>query len=368
MLGKTPDFDSRCQWRYCFNKMFRGLSVLPYSRKWVNTRRRTLTILRNIGMGRSSMEGKIHEETQILMECMLEASNDGIVNFEPRDMMRRAPMNTIWSIIFGKRYDYGNPYLLYVMNTVVWLVDFLAKASVFDVLPSSLRHMAGFSLETFHRKLDTLHGFMTDRVAEHKKSYESDVTRDFVDAWMEASKREKVNKTALDDSDEISCLPDVIQDIIIAGAHSTGVVFNWAILLLVLNKKEQDLCYREIMENVGSTREISMSNRNEKVFPEPDKFNPDRWINEKGGFRKELLQHFFPFGIGKRSCAGESLARANLFIVVATLLQHLELLMPDETAAANMQPEVKHKFGLIAECKPFLMRVKKRPTATQQFQ
>uniref|UniRef100_H2XWQ1 Uncharacterized protein n=2 Tax=Ciona intestinalis TaxID=7719 RepID=H2XWQ1_CIOIN len=139
MLGKSPDFDSRCQWRYCFNKMFRGLSVLPYSFKWVNTRRRTLTILRNIGMGRSLMEGKIHEETQCLLKCMLDSSQDGKVNFEPRDMLRRAPMNTIWSILFGKRYDYSNPYLLYVMNTVVWLVDFLAKASVFDVLPSSLR-------------------------------------------------------------------------------------------------------------------------------------------------------------------------------------------------------------------------------------
>nr|XP_002121765.3 cytochrome P450 2C15 [Ciona intestinalis] len=415
MLGKSPDFDSRCQWRYCFNKMFRGLSVLPYSFKWVNTRRRTLTILRNIGMGRSLMEGKIHEETQCLLKCMLDSSQDGKVNFEPRDMLRRAPMNTIWSILFGKRYDYSNPYLLYVMNTVVWLVDFLAKASVFDVLPSSLRHLAGFSLETFHNKLETLHAFMTERVDDHAKSYESDVTRDFVDAWIKAKKEDKLKIQDSEDSNDISSLPDVIQDLIVAGAHSTGIVFNWAVLLLVLNKKEQDLCYREIMDNVGPTREISMSdrsklrrvdavmhecmrigtvlplvahatardttihgynikagteviynnwfiNRNEKVFPDAEKFNPDRWIKKDGSFRKELLQHFFPFGIGKRSCAGESLARANLFIVVATLLQRVELLPPDETASPEMLPEVKHQFGLLAECKPFLMRVRCRPT------
>ena len=35
-------------------------------------------------------------------------------------------------------------------------------------------------------------------------------------------------------------LPDVLQDIIIAGAHSTSIVFHWTVLLLVLHKDEQD--------------------------------------------------------------------------------------------------------------------------------
>ena len=39
---------------------------------------------------------------------------------------------------------------------------------------------------------------------------------------------------------EFGELQDVLQDIMIAGAHSTSVVFHWAVLLLVLNKPEQD--------------------------------------------------------------------------------------------------------------------------------
>ena len=39
---------------------------------------------------------------------------------------------------------------------------------------------------------------------------------------------------------KFSELQDVLQDVVIAGAHSTSVVFHWAVLLLVLNKSEQD--------------------------------------------------------------------------------------------------------------------------------
>jgi len=41
-----------------------GLSVLPYSSKWVNTRRRTITILRDLGMGKSFMEDRVIKESE----------------------------------------------------------------------------------------------------------------------------------------------------------------------------------------------------------------------------------------------------------------------------------------------------------------
>jgi len=38
-----------------------------------------------------------------LLERLVQASDNGKKNFNPRDMIRRAPMNTIYSIMFGKR-------------------------------------------------------------------------------------------------------------------------------------------------------------------------------------------------------------------------------------------------------------------------
>ncbi|XP_076816670.1 cytochrome P450 2B11-like [Clavelina lepadiformis] len=431
MLTKSPAVDSRCQWRYCFITTFRGLSVLPYSQKWMNTRRRTLTILRDFGMGKSFMEDRIYEETLRLIKCMLDNGGNGEKNFEPRNMLRRSPVNTLCWILFGKRYDYDHPGLLYVMDTVETLVNILATASIYDILPSWLRRILGFSLRSFHKQLQNLNKFMHDRVDEHRKTYNEKDTNNFVDAWLKARDADKAKNTtniharvpssgrANDSGEEkeFSELPDVLQDVIIAGAHSTGIVFHWTVLLLVLHKDVQDKAYKEITEIIGADQVPSMAHRSklryidalinevlrvstvlplvahatgkdttiagydvpgnieviynnwtlnhdEKRFPDPFCFNPDRWLDEEGKLRKDLLRGFFPFGLGKRSCAGESLARMQLFITTVTLIQHLEFLPPDATASEDLKPVVHHEFGMLATCKPFVMRAKKRPNST----
>ena len=41
----------------------------------------------------------------------------------------------------------------------------------------------------------------------------------------------------------------------------------------------------------------------ENVFPEPDRFNPDRWLEAEGA--AERNRHFFAFSIGGRGCTGK---------------------------------------------------------------
>jgi len=36
--------------------------------------------------------------------------------------------------------------------------------------------------------------------------------------------------------------------------------------------------------------------RDPEVFPDPEKFNPQRWINEEGKVREELKAYTFGFG------------------------------------------------------------------------
>ena len=74
------------------------------------------------------------------------------------------------------------------MNTVVGLVDFLAKASIYDILPSQVRRLTGFSLRGFHKQLDDLNKFMHNKVEEHKKNYNKNAATNFVDAWLQVFK------------------------------------------------------------------------------------------------------------------------------------------------------------------------------------
>ena len=38
--------------------------------------------------------------------------------------------------------------------------------------------------------------------------------------------------------------------------------------------------------------------RDERIWKDPEKFNPYRFLDENGELRKELLDKFYPFGIG----------------------------------------------------------------------
>ena len=63
------------------------------------------------------------------------------------------------------------------------------------------------------------------------------------------------------------------------------------------------------------------------VWSQPEEFRPERFLE---GNRLIKHQQFVPFGIGKRACMGEKLARDNLFIFMTTLIKNIEFGTPVE--------------------------------------
>ncbi|KAH9216523.1 putative cytochrome P450 [Leptodontidium sp. 2 PMI_412] len=61
--------------------------------------------------------------------------------------------------------------------------------------------------------------------------------------------------------------------------------------------------------------------RNEKDFPEPDRFNPERYLEDSPDHRPFPNERgYMTFGWGRRVCAGQALAEQGTFISVARLL------------------------------------------------
>jgi cytochrome P450 len=56
----------------------------------------------------------------------------------------------------------------------------------------------------------------------------------------------------------------------------------------------------------------------ESVFPDPFTFDPERWLGEEGRQRRKFQM---AFSKGGRRCLGIELARAELYLVIAALVQ-----------------------------------------------
>ncbi|KAH7703679.1 CYP-14A4 protein [Aphelenchoides avenae] len=83
--------------------------------------------------------------------------------------------------------------------------------------------------------------------------------------------------------------------------------------------------------------------RDDPVWVDPDSFRPGRYLHDDGvTFRKELLERTVPFGMGKRLCAGESLARSQMFLIWTTLFQRYQFI-------ANGPIDMEANFGLILQ-------------------
>ncbi|XP_067655910.1 steroid 17-alpha-hydroxylase/17,20 lyase-like [Haliotis asinina] len=66
----------------------------------------------------------------------------------------------------------------------------------------------------------------------------------------------------------------------------------------------------------------------ESFWKNPFTFDPTRFLDEHGNLlppEDEKRQRLLTFGIGKRSCVGEKLARVRIFLALTSLLQNFDL-------------------------------------------
>jgi cytochrome P450 len=83
----------------------------------------------------------------------------------------------------------------------------------------------------------------------------------------------------------------------------------------------------------------------ERVYSNPDAFNPDRYIpKEEGGLGEPLPEG--PFGFGRRVCLGKTLALANVYIFMATLLATFDLRPVIDADGKEIPPRFELTVGL----------------------
>jgi cytochrome P450 len=94
-----------------------------------------------------------------------------------------------------------------------------------------------------------------------------------------------------------------------------------------------------------------VTHRRPQFFPEPARFDPDRWTPE----REKALPKFayMPFGGGPRVCIGNSFALMEAQLIIAAIAQRARLrLDPGQVIDLNPQVTLSNKDGMLMVSEP----------------
>lgn len=112
-------------------------------------------------------------------------------------------------------------------------------------------------------------------------------------------------------------------------------------LLMLFRRAETPVVIDGVPLPVGTDVMFSQIDlhRDGNAFPEPDRFNPDRWLVDRG--QLPAREAFIPFGDGNRRCIGEGYAQTKAAIALATILGRWRLV-----------PEPGHTVRRVAAAMP----------------
>ncbi|CAK8679945.1 unnamed protein product [Clavelina lepadiformis] len=372
-----------------------GIILTDYGALWKSQRKFGLMTLRGFGVGKKSMEDRIREEATYLNEKI---RKQGQKAFDIADLLPFAVSNIICGVVFGKQYDYDDPFFKKIVTAVLEMFGSLMINTAVTIMSFApiLMHIPPFTIANrmFAAKINTINEIVTDIIDEHEKTFGPDHPRDFIDAFL----KEKRIGTPCFTNDQLMAYA---RHLFIAGTETTSSTLSWAILCLVHYPQIQKKLRNEILEvqgaGFGSFDRSKMPYTNAFIhelmrfrtvaplgvphklsedseiygyvipkgtqvltnlwavhhdpsyWDDPETFNPDRFIDKKGEFVKS--NHVIPFSVGPRFCLGEQLARMEVFIFLVSIVQKFEIL-PDPDA--GKLPDINDGInGVVFTPKPY---------------
>ncbi|CAG5125126.1 unnamed protein product [Candidula unifasciata] len=379
-------------------------------KSWKEQRSVSLAILRNFGMGKTTLAEKIQEEVS---EYLSELAKFNGKPQEVRTLTNVAVCNVICAIIVGKRFDYHDPYLIRLIHILNEQIKLVKSVSLRYAFPW-IRYLPGdlFNIKKLIKNNNELmdhfcYPFINQFSKKLDNAEEDDEsTINFITSYLKELKHKKANGEST--TMEIAQLARVIQNLFIAGSETTSTTILWFVLYMLHNPEIQKKIFKEISDVVGTERVVSLQDKSqlsylnaairetqrlasivpfnllhantvevkirgytipagttiipnldsilhdEKIWGDPMNFRPERFLDSTGKLVNR--EEFVPFSLGRRVCLGESLAKMELFLFLSALVQRFEFL----PATPKSLPPLTCAFGITCPPEAYEVRFVER--------
>ncbi|CAH1802158.1 unnamed protein product [Owenia fusiformis] len=390
----------------------RGLGMAQ-GNHWKEQRKFTLGMFRQYGFQNwdSTMESKIHDELEnFIGELQLKENQPFDVHF----LMGSAVSNITCNVIFGRRFEYTDSEFLYYLKLIDDDFKHYARTVFVNAFPC-LRHLPGdlFWYTKTINHFQKVKDFVGRIITQHIERYDENNITDFIDAYIKQMRQEE-QKNNSDTSFTLPQLQDLIWDLFLGGSETTTTTLRWALAYMIRHPDVQEKVYREISMNIG-TEQPSFEHRrhlpyteavlaeiqrlanifplavphattddvefrgyvipkgtmvfpniynqhmDEDVWENAQEFNPMRFIDGDGQYYTP--KQYIPFGIGKRVCPGETMARMQLFLFFTTMIQQFVFTSPNRGGDG---PSLKGHMGITISPEDFdICATRRVPNASQ---
>ncbi|XP_043245049.1 cytochrome P450 2J4-like [Amphibalanus amphitrite] len=349
--------------------------ILTSGGLWHETRRFTLFHLKNFGMGRSRSVEIIHDQIKEFIEEVMEPSKGQPTSVD--HSLNVAILNILWALVAGEIVSIRDAKLLKIIEKQDEFANkgrmFLLFANVpcLMLLPEGITGIKKI-LAIFHYPIDHL---LLPAIESHRRTVDlTGEPRDYIDCLLQEQSRQPELFT---DRHLLRC----ILDLFVAGFDTTASTLRWAFCFLCTHQDVQQRLHDEICRVIGRERPPELADKasmpyteafimetqrlssvsgigvahvstaefrlggytvprgaqvisnlaavhlDDRLFPEPHRFRPERFLDERGQLRPSRA--LMPFSVGRRSCLGETLARTELFLFVTSVVQRYRLRFPD---------------------------------------
>ncbi|XP_062406569.1 cytochrome P450 2K1-like [Sardina pilchardus] len=352
-----------------FHDINKGQGIIfSNGENWKTMRRFALTNLRNFGMGKRRSEKQILDETRHLIEVFEKLEG---TTFDTTQPVNYAVSNIISAIVYGSRFEYDDPRFqamvkrasdnfrltasvaVQLYNMFPWLKSFLKEAS--NVINNS------------RENCKKIKGYIENLLA----TLNPEDSRGFVDSFLISQQDTETSgqkDTLFHQENLIFCVSNLFS----AGTDTTATTLRWGLLLMAKHPHIQKRVHEEIDRVIGRSQPVLEYRKNlpythaviheiqrfANIFPlnlphitscdvhfqgffirkgtsviplltsvlrdeseweKPYLFYPEHFLDDMGHFVKR--DAFLPFSAGRRVCAGEGLAKMELFLFFTALLQ-----------------------------------------------